>query len=194
MAANQQNPRRALVEAALGLAAREGWAALDLTRVIADAGLSAADIYAVCPDMTGLSICVIEELDAQGMALLEPPQAGAPVRDGLFDVVMARCDAMQEYRDGVCALHDYLKDDLLASAAVATAHLGSARAMLGVAGASAPLHLLPLQTVFFARQLRRVYTAWRQDDSADMAETMRILDEVLQEAESWGKRFGLKSD
>jgi hypothetical protein len=106
-----------------------------------------------------------------------------PPRDRLFDVMMRRFDAMQEHREAFVALLRELRFDPVGLALnLPTVEL-SMRWVLETAG----LPPTGVMGELRVRGLGVVYLftvrAWLHDDSADMARTMKELDNRLRQAE-----------
>jgi hypothetical protein len=104
-------------------------------------------------------------------------------RDVYFDLIMARLDAVQAYRDGVIALHDGLahRPDL---ALVQLRHLNATLdEMLEAADDMYPAWQIPFKKAGLAALYARALHLWRQDESADLSKTMAGLDKMLEQAE-----------
>jgi len=169
-----------LVDAALALAAREGWRRTGMAAVAAEAGLSLAEAYAACPSRLALLAAFHRRIDTVALAAAGEGE-GSP-RDRLFDALMRRFDALAPHRDALRAIwRDSLGDPALLLGAPALLH--SMAWMLEVAGVPAAglggrarAHLLAglylwVLRIFFA------------DDSADLAKTMAALDRGLRRTE-----------
>jgi hypothetical protein len=149
-----------LVDAALTLAAREGWRHI---------GMAALAAFHRRVDQAALAIA------ADGTE---------PARDRLFDVLMRRFDALAPYRP---ALRSILRDSLGDPAAMlgVRALLRSMGWMLEAAGISTAGLRGRLRSQLLAGLYLSVLRVFLDDDSTDLSRTMALLDQRLRWAESW---------
>lgn len=172
------------VEAALTLAARDGWRRVRLDAIAEEAGLSLGQLHALTPDKTGLILRFIEKTDAAVLSEEAGFRAEDSVRDRLFDLLMRRFDELDEHKAGIEAvLHDVLRDPLalLTIAPTGMRALGWYLEAAGV-GADGPLGALRIKGL--AAVWLQALRAWFTDDSEDLAKTMKALDRALGQAES----------
>jgi AcrR family transcriptional regulator len=170
-----------LVDAALSLAARQGWRGTGLAEIAAEAGLSLVETYDAAPSKLALLAAFHRRIDRA--ALAETGDPAAPARDRLFDVLMRRFDALAPHR---AALRSILRDSrgdpgaLLGAAAL----VHSMGWMLEAAGVSAA----GLYGGFRAHLLSGIYLlvlrVFLDDDSTDLAKTMAALDRRLRRSET----------
>lgn len=177
-----------LVKCALSLAGEQGWRAVTL-RDVAERGEVTLDaVYRRFPDkmalLKGLGRMVDAAVLAGGHADMDEPP-----RDRLFDVLMRRFDVLAEYRDGVRAVLEDLRMDPIGAAAELPELTLSMRWMLEAAG-------IPCRGVMGAVRVRAlavlyllVLRVWINDDSPDMARTMKELDNRLRQAEQLANTF-----
>jgi AcrR family transcriptional regulator len=171
-----------LVDAALRLAERQGWARTGLAEIAAEAGLPLAEAYAACPSKLGLLAAFHRRIDRA--ALSGASDAGEPPRDRLFDTLMRRFDALAPHRG---ALRAILRDSLGDPAALlgAPALLCSMAWMLEAAGISAAGWRGRMRVNMLAGLYLSLFRVFLEDDSADLAKTMAALDRRLRRVESW---------
>lgn len=171
-------------EAALTLAAREGWRHVRLADVAAEAGLTLGDLRGVVRDKTDLLRHFLAARDAEVLAEDAGFTAEDGVRDRLFDLLMRRFDALDPYKDGLRgALEDVMRDPIAAMrlAPDGTAALGW---YLEAAGVSADGPLGAVRVHGLGLVWLAAVRVWLGDDSADLAATMKALDQALARAES----------
>src|SRR5258708_38784985 len=101
--AKKADPAARIVDAALTLAAREGWRAVSLAAIAAEAGISILQLYSIFPSKAAILDAFHRRIDAASLAG-GPPEAGERPRDRLFDVVMRRFDALSAHRKAVGAI------------------------------------------------------------------------------------------
>ncbi|NBC32771.1 MAG: TetR family transcriptional regulator [Alphaproteobacteria bacterium] len=177
-----------LVKCALALAGTEGWRNVTL-RAVAERGEVTLDaVYRRFPDkmalLQGLGRMVDAAVLAGGQADMDEPP-----RDRLFDVLMRRFDVLAEYRDGVRSVLEDLRMDPLAALAELPGLTLSMRWMLEAAGLPAGGVLGAVRVRALAVLYLLVLRVWVNDDSPDMARTMKELDNRLRQAEQLANTF-----
>src|SRR5437763_11987884 len=95
-------PAVRIVDAALALAAREGWRSISLAAIAAEAGMTVLELYAVYRSKTAILEAFHRRVDAAALAGAE--DEGERPRDRLFDVIMRRFDALSAHRPAVTAI------------------------------------------------------------------------------------------
>jgi AcrR family transcriptional regulator len=171
---------QSLVAAAFALGAREGWSRVSAAAAAREAGLDLAAARRRFPSRA--SILIAFGAFADQFALEGATQEG-PVKDRLFDLLMRRLDALQARRAGVQALLRAVPADPGAATLLLCASRRSMRWMLE--GAGVPVHGLlgALRVKGLLAVWLYAVRAWAKDTSADLAATMRALDEALGRAE-----------
>jgi AcrR family transcriptional regulator len=171
-----------LVDAALTLAARQGWRRTGMAAIAAEAGLSLGEAYAAAPSKLALLAALHRRVDEAALAVAV--DRAEPSRDRLFDVLMRRFDALAPHRP---ALRSILRDSL-GDPAVAfgvPVLLRSMGWMLEAAGISAAGLRGRLRSHLLTGLYLSVLRAFLDDDSTDLARTMATLDQRLRWAERW---------
>jgi AcrR family transcriptional regulator len=170
-----------LVDAALTLAARQGWRTTGLAEIAAEAGLPLQDAYAACPSKEAILAALNRRIDRA--ALAGTAEEGRQ-RDRLFDLLMRRFDALQPHKAALGAiLRDSFGDPLALMAMPALAR--SMAWMLEAAGISSAGWGGRLRVSFLTGLYLWVLRIFLKDESADLARTMAALDRGLRRAESW---------
>ncbi len=170
-----------LIDAALALAARQGWRQVSLREIAAAAGLSLAEAYALHPSKLSLIDALRCRVDR---AVLAGPAADASEseRDRLFDVLMRRFEALRPHRLGLASIaRETLRDppSLLPGMALPCSMLWMLEAAgLASSGWGSRLRAHVLTGVYLSTM--RVFL---HDDSADLSATMAALDRRLRQAE-----------
>jgi AcrR family transcriptional regulator len=173
----------AVVAAALALAARQGWRRTTLTEIAAEAGLSLAELHARFRSKPMILSACLRSFDRAVLAAAAPNPKDKP-RDRLFEVLMARFDALKPHRPAVRAM---LRDSIGDPAAL----IGAKRLytsmgwMLEAAGlSSAGLPGRARKKLLMLVYLSVLYV-FLGDDSDDLAKTMAVLDRRLTLAQAW---------
>ncbi|WP_273185346.1 hypothetical protein [Hyphomonas adhaerens] len=167
--------------AALRLAEDNSWGNITLSAIAEEAGLPLSEFYGVTRDDLANAF---EAYFDRAMSAEGPPGGDSP-RERLFDVIMLRFEAMEDYRAGAIAL---MRDRertprlllRLPAHRAASAHWALASAGLDD-DSGAPLGLKIAAIAFVIAQTER---AWRNDKNGDFALTMAALDKALRAAEA----------
>ncbi len=176
------------LDAWLDVIARDGWAAARLGAVADLAGIRASAVVEELPDRWSVLQRYGERLDRAALA-----EAGvdstASVRDRLFAMFMERFDAAQSHRAAAQALAVAARRDPgLAVFMLATVGLSVAR-MADAAGVKTTGWLGPARVQMLTLLLLQVSRTWLDDESADLAATMKALDAQLARAEGVARYF-----
>lgn len=172
-----------LIDTAFELAASRGWRHLSLAEIAAEAGVPLSRALPAFPSKTALLRGFIRRIDNRMLAAVDSGDRGDSARDRLFDVMMARFDALLPYRDGLAAIiKDTVRDPLVALCLMC-ATATSLAWMLQAAGISTEgpcgrLRIKGLGLVY--ADTMRVFL---RDSSADLSKTMARLDIGLKRAE-----------
>lgn len=174
-----------IIDAALDLAASQGWQRTGLADIAAKAGVTLAELRGAFPSKASILNGFIRRTDTQVLATGKAE--GSSARDRLFDLLMRRFDALQPHRDAVSAIvRDSICDPL-----VPLCHgprlLCSMTLMLEGAGLSSAGPVGMIRTKGLALIYLAALWAWLNDDSADQARTMAVLDRGLRQAEALAK-------
>jgi len=174
---------RRVVEAALELAALQGWRDTSLEDIAGRADLTLAALRRRFPTRGHILAAFLAEIDR---TVLEGGEAAEdePVRDRLFDVLMRRFDALAPHRKAVEAIS---RDLLRRPGGLARFAAGPfRRSMAAMLEAAAVPSWGPLQALQ-VKGLEVVYLAafrtFLEDDSEDRGRTMAALDRALKRAE-----------
>ena len=182
--AKKADPAARIIDATLTLAAREGWRAISLAAIAAEAGIGILQLYSIFPSKAAILEAFHRRIDAASLTG-DPPEAGERPRDRLFDVVMRRFDALSAHRKAVGAIARDAVADPLATLCGVPALLNSMAWMLEASGVSASGWLGRARVKLLLGIYLSVLRVWLADDSADMTTTMAALDGRLRLAERW---------
>jgi AcrR family transcriptional regulator len=183
--------RQELAELAMDIAGDFGWAHMRLQDLAEEAGVPLAEIAQHFEDKTAILYAYGRHVDYKTLGRAEEPDLTIPVRDRLFDVLMTRFDILNEKRDGVISVLKSFRQDP-AQAAISLPHLGRSMAwMLEAAGVDpsgmrGALRIMGLKLIYL-----RALRTWMEDDTADMAKTMAVVDKSLQRADQIAGQFNL---
>lgn len=176
------DPTRRILQAALKLAAREGWRRVTLAAIAAEAKLPLATLYAHFGSKPAIVRAIIRRTDERVLAG-GAAAAAEPVHDRLFDVLMRRFDALSPDKAGIAAIARDACGGPAGALGLACTFCVSMAWMLEAAGVSSAGLAGALRAQGLALVYASAFRAWLNDDSADMAKTMAALDRGLRRAE-----------
>jgi AcrR family transcriptional regulator len=176
-----------LIEAALRLAAEQGWRGLDMAEIAVAAGLTLEQAYRLARSRPAILAALRRRIDEAMLA--GGPTAGDSPRDRLFEALMRRFEALRPYRAGLRAI---LRDSV-GSPTLLGFLPGLLRSMgwtLGTAGLPAS----GLRGRLARRLVGAVYVSlfptFFRDEGRDLGTTMAALDKRLRQVESVLATFG----
>src|SRR5258707_521199 len=172
-----------IVDAALRLAARDGWQRLSLADIAAEAGISVLQLYTPFRWKPGSREAFHAPIDAAVIAAGEG--GGERPRDRLFDAIMRRFDALAPYKPAVRAIARDVPADPLAALCGVPTLLNSMGWMLELSGVSASGWRGRARAKLLLGIYLSVLRVWFADDTADMTKTMAALDARLRQTERW---------
>lgn len=173
-----------MLDAWLEVIGRDGWAGARLGAVaeLADAG--AATVAEALPDRWAALQHYGERLDRAALAEAASHSVSS-VRDRLFAMLMERFDAAQDQRPAAQALAVAARRDPgLALFMLATLGMSIAR-VADAAGVQTTGWFGPARVQTLTLLYLQVSRTWLNDESADLAATMKVLDSQLARAESF---------
>jgi len=184
------DPSTRILEAGLAIAARGEWRQAGLAAIAVEAGLPLSEVYAYFPSKLALLDAFTREIDLQSVQGSEDGE-GEPTRDRLFDILMRRFDALAPHKPAVAMLLREARRDPMMIAGGGAALLRSMALTLEASGMSSAGLRAMLRAKLLGALYLSVLKTWLADDSADMRQTMAILDRRLRGAAPW---LGLPRD
>lgn len=167
--------RRKLCQAALDIAATEGWSGLSVDAMAKRSRVSSTVARKIFPDVYSVLPSIVELVDS---GIYVSSDDGS-LRDRLFESIMSRFDAMQKNRAGISAIADAAKKDSAMASRMIFAHVRSVDRIMDAAGCG----YAGLKRAAFTAALLVVHELmilkWLRDDTPDMARTMAALDDML---------------
>ncbi len=181
-----------IVTSSLHLAVEQGWEYTTLRDVAEHSGLSASELYAAIDDKNDILVILGRIIDQKIMADIDvSSEDDTRSRERLFDIMMDRFEALNEYRDGICAILESFKYDpkqMVISAPYLCKSMSWMLEVSGVetAGIKGALKVAGLTGVYI-----KVLKVWIKDESPDLSKTMSALDKSLGHAENMANTLGL---
>jgi AcrR family transcriptional regulator len=191
-----KDPCDAIIDAALALAARQGWNDTTLADIAAEAGVSLAEAHRHFGSKAAILGGFADRIDDAVLAGTGTDLGAEPPRDRLFDVLMRRFDALKPHKDAVRALASVGAADPLALACGACRLARSMRWMLEAAGIATSGCRGRLRVKALTLGWAIVLRVWLRDDTEDQAPTMAALDRLLRRGEAvegWCAGFGRRA-
>lgn len=173
--------RDAVIAVAMDLFAGRGWMHTSLADIAVAADVPLADLYPVFPSKTAILRAFTVGIDRK--VLVAAPEAGASIREGLFELFMRRFDALQPQRKALERLAHDLPRDPAAAAAIGMRGCRSIAAMAELAGVETAGLAGAVRVKALVALYAWVMRTWLSDDSSDMARTMKVLDQGLERLE-----------
>jgi hypothetical protein len=180
------NYRDSILDGWAAVIVRDGWAGARVDAVARETRLPIGAVVDDVPDrweaLTGF------QARFDRAALVE--SASDPddsIRNRLFAVIMARFDAAQDQRALADVLRAAVRRDPGLAAFFAARVPFSVRRIAEAAGVDAGGILGPLRIAVLTALYARVARIWLDDETADLAPTMKALDSALAQAEQLAK-------
>lgn len=172
-------PKGRIVDAALALATERPWRAVSLRDIAERAGMDLVGMRAHFASKADVMSAFVRAVDDAVLASLDGLVHEDPKRDQLFEIVMARFDALAPYKTALRSI----SADLSADPALIRAHIASQAWMLEAAGIGADGIEGGMRVAGLAAVYASVYRTWLADDDPGQARTMAALDRRLRRGE-----------
>lgn len=178
-AAPPPNPRDAIIDATMALAAERSWEDIELADIAQRAGVTLAQLRESFPSKGAVLGGFSKRIDRIVLDGMGHDLDDESPKERLFDVLMRRLDAMAPYREALRGIRESVRFDPVSMAALNQLALNSHRYMLAAAGigTEGPAGALKLQGVVL--MWSRVLDTWFRDEDPGMARTMAKLDKEL---------------
>jgi AcrR family transcriptional regulator len=178
------DPQR-IIDAAMALAAAQGWRNVSLAAVANAAGLPILQVYRLFPSKTAIVCGLFRQVDEAVLSTPPELETDERPRDRVFDLLMRRFDALQPYRPALQALRRDLLTDPVTAVAAGAALLCSMRLVLEAADVARHGIGAIIATKLTAAAYLAAAHTWYRDESPDLAPTMAALDRRLRSIEPW---------
>ena len=173
------------LERAFATIEEKGWSRLTLADLAAALELTLVELRTLIDSKYDLISALNRHVDAAVLEECASIYVNDSPRDRLFEVLMARFDALTPYRDALGMMAFSVRSDLRL-AAMTHKHLQRSMdwmleaAGLGEGGLRGKFRQNGLTVVYI-----RTSMAWLKDGSEDLSATMKALDQALEDAERW---------
>ncbi len=184
-----QKTKQKILASFLDLVGTRGWTGFGMSDLATEAGVRLSVLRAEFPGKTACLRAFLSEIDQQVLDGIDAEMADQPPRERLFDVLMARLDALAPHKPALRAMKRAALADPTLALKINREAVTSARWMLTAAGipASGPRAAVMAQGLALA--FARVVDVWLDDEDPGLARTMSALDRQLEEGETWMGRL-----
>lgn len=187
---NPQNVKLKIVEAALALAAEQGWDYITLRDISTRSGIGFPLLREEIDDKGDVLVIFGRMIDRKVFENMSKIDEDSSPRDRIFDLMMERYDVLNDYRDGVVSIVESFKYDPK-QAVICLPHICKSMAwMLEAAGIETVGVKGAMKVAGLSGIYLKVLRVWVQDDGVDLPKTMAALDKALGKAESWAETLG----
>lgn len=176
---DQSTDKGRIVAAAMALAAERPWREVTLRDIAERAGIGLVGMRELAGSKGEVLALFARAIDDEVLAAAPRPEPGEAKRDALFEIVMARFDALAPYKP---ALKSIMADGG-ADPALLRAMLSSQAWMLQAAGIDSSGMQGGVRVAGLASVYASVARTWLEDDDPGLARTMAVLDRRLRRGE-----------
>lgn len=173
----------------MALAADQPWPEIAFGQIARALGMSMEALEAHAVDKDGILALLGQAIDRRMENAAPPDLADGSIKDRLFELVMARLDAMRPWRAGLAAVVEALMRDPLAAARQRAAFARSMEKILMMAGADLTPPWGGLKIAGLSLLYVKILKTWAADQTGDEGMTMAALDRDLSRAETLMRRF-----
>ncbi len=168
-----------IIDAALALATERPWREVSLRDIAKRAGLTLAAMREHFSSKAALLSAFVRAVDDAVLASIEDVARDDAKRDQLFEIVMARFDALAPYKTALKSISaDASADPVLIRALIASQAWMLEAVGIGADGLHGGVRVAGLAGVYAS-----VYRTWLGDDDPGLARTMAALDRRLRRGE-----------
>ncbi len=183
--------KQKILDSALTLAVEQGWEYTTLRDIAEHAGISASELYDSIDDKNDILVILGRKIDKEIIGNVDISDGDElNSRDLLFDIMMDRYEALNQYREGLVSILETFKYDPK-QAVISMPHLCKSMGwMLEVSGVETAGIKGALKVVGLTGVYIKVLKVWAHDESDDLSKTMSALDKSLDRAEQAANILG----
>lgn len=186
-----KSPKDVIIDAALQLAAVQGWDTCTVRDIVQEANISLEEFYDHFDERSDVIVAYARRLDRAVLAAFSEPDYETNPRDRLFDILMERFDLANQNRDAVISIVNSYKVDPK-QAIINFPYMGqSMTRMLEAAGLDTSGLRGAARVAGLTALYMWVLRTWVKDDSEDLSRTMSALDKGLSRMEAAANSLGL---
>jgi len=180
-----------MVDALLKLSKERSWDFVAFEDIAEEAGVPLADAREYFDDRADILAAYGRRLDRHMVENFSDDE-NLSCREKLFDLLMERFDIVNQDREGILSILHGFKGEPK-EAVISLPHLGRSMcrtleaAGISTSGLTGPVKIAGLTGIYLY-----ALKSWKEDDSADMAKTMKALDQALDKAEALWNSLPIK--
>jgi len=168
-----------IIASAMRLAGEKPWRDVGLAEIASGAGLTLVDMKQHFASKSEILQAFSRQIDDEMLRAAPPPTSGQSTRDALFEVIMARFDALAPYRTALRSIvGEGLPDPLMLRQLLASQHWMLQAAGVDTDGPAGAVRIAGLMSVY-----AQVFRTWLDDEDPGFARTMAALDRRLRSGE-----------
>jgi ubiquinone biosynthesis protein COQ9 len=187
---NKSDQKQKILDAALAVAVVQGWDRTSLRDIAEKAEISLFDFHNNFEDKADIITYLGRTIDRAVLSGLGEFDVESSPRDRLFDILMDRFEALNEYREGIEAIFDSFKYDPKQAVITMPYLCKSMTWMLEAAGIETNGIRGAIKVAGLTGVYIKVLRTWKEDASADLSKTMAALDKALSRAEKAASTLG----
>ena len=181
--ARQKGMPTDLLVTAFELIAEQGWSRLSLVAVARRAGVAPAEVYRELQSRGAVLGALSRRIDEAMLEVEEADLAGLPPRDRVFELMMARLEALVPFRPGLQRLAREARGDPCLVLVTACRLERSLAWLQDAAGQRRSGLRAQLARRALAAAYVQTLRVWFKDEAADLGKTMAELDRQLRRVE-----------
>ncbi|ORE96404.1 hypothetical protein ATO13_06060 [Stappia sp. 22II-S9-Z10] len=189
MLSSSETARDRVIDAAMGLLAAQPYETLTLSAIAEAAGVSLGELNAAFPSRIAIIEGFVRRVDAEVLSGTFDDMADEPPRERLFDVLMARLDALAHHRAALASLMRSARRDPALGLALNAFAVRSQVWMLAAAGVDATGLRGAVAAQALAAAYMQVLRVFVKEDDPGMPRTMAALDQALRRTEGRHSRL-----
>ncbi len=174
-----------IINALMGVIGRDGWHGATLDAVAREAHVGVADIAAHYNTRFDILAAYGKYVDIAALKSADADGGSQAPRDRLFEILMARFDALLAHKKAVQAIITSCRRDPGLAAFFAVNISKSMGLIASCAGVDTSGLLGRARVHALSGLYLGVVREWLRDDSEDLAKTMAALDKALARADRW---------
>ncbi len=179
------SPKDKIIDAALSVASEMNWQFVTLTDIAREAQVSLSDVRGYFEDKTDILASYGRRVDQKMLDSVSDPDLSLSVKERLFDILMARFDALNADREAVVSIVSSFKLDPK-QAVITLPHVCKSMIWaLEAAGENTNGMHGALKIMGLTGAYLKVLGVWCKDESPDLSKTMASLDKVLGQCEKF---------
>lgn len=179
-----KDPATKIIDTAMTLAVSRPWLSITMEEIAEEAGLPLHEVYRYYESRADILAGLARMADATVLAEGTEDLEGETTRDALFDLLMRRFDALSPYKEALTRIAEGTRRNPAIAAALAPQLGRSMGIMLEAAGVSVSGPQGSLRVLMLTAAWVQSVRTWLDDDSADNAKTMAVLDKQLERLET----------